>query len=272
MSRSAILGQYRGMRIAIGVSYDGAGFNGWQSQPSRNTVQDRLEDALARIAGMPVRIAGAGRTDSGVHALAQVAHFDTGAERPESAWVRGTNAFLPQQIAVQWAASVPEVFSARYSARSRRYVYLLYCHAVRPALLAAKAGWYRAPLDLDAMREAASCLIGRHDFSAFRSSQCQAKTPVRTLGSLSITPHGPYVRFDVTADAFLHHMVRNIVGCLVYVGSGRQPAAWLAGVLDSRDRRRGAPTLAADGLYLAEVDYEPHWRLPPFPRIMPFLL
>ena len=259
------------MRIAIGVSYDGAGFEGWQSQPSRNTVQDRLEDALARIAGAPVRIAGAGRTDAGVHALAQVAHFDTAATRPESAWVRGTNAFLPDRIAVQWAASVPDEFSARYSALSRRYIYLLYCHAVRPALLATRTGWYHAPLDLERMREAAGCLVGRHDFSAFRSSRCQAKTPVRTLSRLSIEAHGPYLRFDLTANAFLHHMVRNLVGCLLYVGSARQSAAWLAGVLESRDRRLGAPTLSASGLYLAEIAYEPRWRLPQFPRIMPCL-
>ena len=260
------------MRIAIGVTYDGAGLNGWQSQPSGNTVQDRLEEALAKIAGTPIRIAGAGRTDSGVHALAQVAHFDTAAERPESAWVRGTNAFLPQQIAVQWAVAVPEEFSARYSALSRRYVYLLYCHAVRPAVLAAKTGWYHSALDLARMREAAACLIGKHDFSAFRSSQCQAKTPVRTVRSIAMEPYGPYVRFDISADAFLHRMVRNIVGCLLYVGSGRQAPGWLASVLDSRDRSRGAPTLSPEGLYLAEVVYGARWRLPPFPRIMPFLL
>ena len=259
------------MRIAICVSYDGTGLHGWQSQPSRNTVQDRLEEALGSIAGTAVRITGAGRTDAGVHALGQVAHFDTGSQRPESAWVRGANALLPPQIAVQWAVEVPEDFNARYSALSRRYVYLLYCHAVRPALLASRTGWYHAPLNLQAMREAAACLVGRHDFSAFRSSQCQAKTPVRTLSRIAIDADGPYVCFDVSADAFLHHMVRNVVGALLYVGNGRKPAAWLAELLQSRERGLGAPTIAAGGLYLAEIRYEPRWRLPTFPRIMPFL-
>ena len=260
------------MKLAIGVSYDGCGLNGWQSQPSGNTVQDHLERSLARIGGEAVRVTGAGRTDAGVHALAQVAHFDTASNRPLQAWVRGTNAFLPPQVAVQWATQVPEDFSARYSAYSRRYVYLLYCHEVRPALLSGKVGWYRAPLELQAMQEAAKRLQGRHDFSAFRSSQCQAKSPTRTITRLHIDAVGPYVRFDVTADGFLHHMVRNLVGCLLYVGNGRQTPAWAGEVLESRDRGRGAPTLGAAGLYLAEVGYAPHWRLPAFPRIMPILL
>jgi tRNA pseudouridine38-40 synthase len=201
-----------------------------------------------------------------------VAHFDTTARRPQSAWVRGANAFLPERIAVQWAVEVADDFSARYSALSRRYIYLLYCHPVRPALLASGSGWYHAPLDAERMREAARCLLGRHDFSAFRSSQCQAKSPVRSLTGLAIEPCGAYLRFDLTADAFLHHMVRNLVGCLLYVGAGRQPAAWLEDVLHSRDRGRAAPTLSARGLYLAEVGYEARWRLPSFPRIMPFPL
>ena len=259
------------MRIAIGVSYDGAGFNGWQSQPDGNTVQDHLERALGTIARSALRLTGAGRTDAGVHALAQVAHFDTAVTRPESAWVRGANALLPARIAVQWAAPVTDEFNARFSAVSRRYLYLMYCHPVRPALLAGKTGWHYASLDVAAMREAARCLVGRHDFSAFRSSQCQAKTPVRTLTRLVIDTDGPYLRFDLLADAFLHHMVRNIVGCLLYVGDSRQQPGWVSDILESRDRRRGAPTLAPDGLYLAGVGYEARWRLPHFPRIMPFL-
>jgi tRNA pseudouridine38-40 synthase len=260
------------MRIALGVSYDGAAFNGWQSQPSRNTVQDRLEHALASIAGEAVRVTAAGRTDTGVHALGQVVHFDTEAVRPDQAWVRGTNTMLPESIAVQWAAIVDGEFSARYSAVSRRYAYLLYVHPVRPAVLATKAGWFHAPLELDAMRQAATALIGRHDFSAFRSSECQAKTPVRTLAALTIRSDGPYIVFDLRADAFLHHMVRNIVGSLVYVGSGRKSVQWMADVLASRDRAAAAPTFDASGLYLAHVGYESRWRLPAFPRIMPFLL
>jgi tRNA pseudouridine38-40 synthase len=259
------------MRIALGLSYDGAGFNGWQSQPSGNTVQDSLEAALARIAGAAVRVTGAGRTDTGVHALGQVAHFDTEAVRPGQAWVRGANTYLPDSIAVQWAADVPEEFSARYSAVSRRYVYLLYNNPVRPAVLAGKAGWFHAPLDVAAMREAAAALVGRHDFSAFRAAECQAKTPVRTLSALHISRSDDYVLFDLSADAFLHHMVRNIVGALVYVGSGRKDARWIAELLASRNRAEGAPTFAASGLYLSEITYESRWSLPVFPRIMPFL-
>jgi tRNA pseudouridine38-40 synthase len=259
------------MRTAIGISYDGAGLNGWQSQPSRNTVQDRLEQALSEIAAAPLRLTGAGRTDAGVHSLGQVAHFDSDAQRPDQAWVRGANALLPDAIAVQWATQVPDDFNARFSAQARRYVYLLYAHPVRPALLASKAGWFHASLELEPMREAAASLVGRHDFSAFRAAECQAKTPVRTLSELSIARHGSYFVFSLRADAFLHHMVRNIIGALVYVGSARQPPQWLAQVLDSRDRSKGAPTFAAQGLYLSCVEYESRWRLPSFPRIMPFL-
>ena len=259
------------MRIALGISYDGAPFSGWQSQPSGATVQDRLEQALAQIAGEPVRIRGAGRTDTGVHALGQVAHFEAGASRPLQAWVRGTNAHLPEAIAVHWAVEVPGDFDARFSARSRRYCYLLYNEAVRPSVLANLSGWFHLPLDLDAMREASNALMGEHDFSAFRSSQCQAKTPVRTISEIALRRMGPYVLIDVVADAFLHHMVRNLVGSLVYVGSGRQPPGWLSEVLASRDRASAAPTFSPNGLYLAEIRYDSRWRLPRFPRIMPFL-
>ena len=259
------------IRIAIGVSYDGRGFEGWQSQPSGNTVQDHLEAALGKIAAVPIRIAGAGRTDTGVHALGQVAHFDCEIERPVSAWVRGSNALLAEGIAVQWAMPVSTEFNARFSALSRRYVYAMYVHPVRPSLLAGKVGWYHARLDVAAMREAAACLLGRHDFSAFRSSQCQAKTPVRNILDLRIREHGPYVTFELVADAFLHHMVRNIVGCLLYVGKGAYSSARMEQILAGGNRRDAAPTIAPDGLYLAEVTYEDRWMLPPFPRMMPQL-
>jgi tRNA pseudouridine38-40 synthase len=259
------------MRIALGVSYDGSGFNGWQSQPSGNTVQDHLERALGSIAGSSVRVSGAGRTDTGVHALGQVAHFDTDASRRDQSWVRGANTYLPDSIAVQWALPVADDFHARFSAVARRYVYLLYNHAVRPSLLARKAGWFHAALDVEAMRVAAARLVGQHDFSAFRAAECQAKTPVRTLSALDVSRRGDYVVFELSADAFLHHMVRNLVGSLVFVGSGRRDGAWLEGVLASRDRSQAAPTFAADGLYLAEITYDSRWSLPAFPRIMPFL-
>jgi tRNA pseudouridine38-40 synthase len=252
------------MKIAIGIEYDGSRFQGWQSQPSGETVQDQLERALASIAGEKVRLAAAGRTDAGVHALAQVAHFETAALRPASAWVRGVNALLPPAVAVQWAKPVADDFHARYSALSRTYRYVLYNHPVRPALHHGRVGWFHLPLDADAMRVALGPLAGEHDFSAFRSSECQAKSPVRTLRSWALEQCGDQIRFEFTANGFLHHMVRNIVGCLVYVGKGKHPPEWLAELLAGRDRRRAAPTFSPDGLYLAAVEYAPGWRLPDF--------
>lgn len=257
------------MRIAIGVAYDGSGFDGWQSQPSGRTVQDHLERAIECISGHPIRLSAAGRTDAGVHAYAQVAHFDAQVVRPESAWVRGTNAALPPAIAVQWAVAVPDEFHARYSARTRSYRYILYSHPVRPSLLAGKVGWIHADLDLAAMRRAALLLPGERDFSAFRSSECQAKSPVRNLTRSTVDRYGAYFLFEFTANAFLHHMVRNVVGCLVAVGTGKQSSDWLGEVMESRDRRRAAPTIAAGGLYLADVSYERKWRLPASVGMMP---
>ena len=258
------------MRIAIGVAYDGAGFEGWQSQRSGNTVQDHLERALSEIAGSEIRLSGAGRTDAGVHACAQVAHFDTAAERPDSAWVRGVNAALPQAIAVQWSARVSDAFHARYSARARSYRYVLYNHPVRPALLAGKTGWFHRPLDVGAMKQAALALAGERDFSVFRSSECQAKSPVRIIEYAEIAERKPYILFDFTANAFLHHMVRNMVGCLIHIGSGRQAPEWIEEMIVRRDRRLAAPTAAAAGLYLTRVRYDAPWQLPAFARMMPF--
>jgi tRNA pseudouridine38-40 synthase len=250
------------MRIALGIEYDGSGFLGWQTQPGGGTVQDALESALTAIAAQPVDVVCAGRTDRGVHARQQVVHFDTGAERPGSAWVRGVNALLPDPVAVLWAAPVPGEFHARYSAVSRSYRYVLVNRAVRPALAARRAGWCHAPLDVEAMRAAAHALLGTHDFSAFRSAECQAATPVRHLQRLDIERRGDRVDFVLRANAFLHHMVRNLVGTLVYVGRGKHPPDWVSEVLESRDRARAAPTFAASGLYLEPVEYPPHWGLP----------
>ena len=258
------------MKFAIGVSYCGAGMEGWQSQPSGNTVQDHLVRALSEIGGAPIAVTGAGRTDAGVHASAQVAHFDASVERPESAWVRGANSLLPEGIAVQWATPVAADFHARYSALSRTYRYVLYNHPVRPALLAGRTGWFHLPLDLEKMRKAVDCLVGEHDFSSFRSAECEAKTPVRIMQSAEIRASGPYVLFDFTANAFLHHMVRNIVGCLVYVGKGNQPPQWISKLIAAKDRRLAAPTFSADGLYLVGVRYDACWGLPAFPHMMPF--
>lgn len=254
------------MRIALGVEYDGSRFCGWQTQPQGCAVQDVLERALAGIGGERIVTVCAGRTDAGVHALAQVVHFDTYAERPVEAWVRGVNALLPAACAVTWAKRVPDDFHARYSALARRYRYLLLNHAVRPAADQGKVGWFHLPLDLEKMRLAARQLIGEHDFSAFRSSACQARTPVRRLMQIEIARHGEHLVFEFAANAFLHHMVRNVVGGLVYVGKGKYPAEWLGEVLAGRDRRRAAPTFEAAGLYLAHVSYDPRWNLPDAPR------
>jgi tRNA pseudouridine38-40 synthase len=251
------------MRIALGLEYDGAPFHGWQSQADGSGVQDALERALAAIAGAGIRTIAAGRTDAGVHATIQVAHFDTEATRPDTAWVRGANALLPQSIAVRWALPIGAEFHARYSATGRSYTYLLLDRPVRPALLSGKVGWYHRPLAVEAMRNAAAQLLGRRDFSAFRAAECQASSPVRTLDRIDIAREDDMIRFDFHADAFLQHMVRNIVGALVYVGSGRQPPGWVAELAAGRDRTRAAPTFAACGLYLTGIDYPPRWNLPP---------
>jgi len=250
----------------LGLEYDGSGFCGWQTQPQGCAVQNALERSLAEVAGEPVATVSAGRTDAGVHALAQVVHFDTGAERPDSAWVRGVNSLLPAACAVNWSRQVPGDFHARYSAFARSYSYILLNHPVRPAVDRARVGWFHLLLDLEKMQLAARLLIGEHDFSAFRSSECQARTPVRTLTRLDVARRGDYIVFDLCANAFLHHMVRNIVGCLVYVGKGKYPPEWLGEVLAGRDRKRAAPTFGAAGLYLSRVIYDARWGLPEAPR------
>ena len=250
------------MRVALSLEYDGSRFLGWQTQPAGGTVQDALQGALSAIAGEAIQITCAGRTDRGVHARMQVVHFDTSAVRPASAWVRGVNALLPEAVAVTWASEVPGEFHARYSAHARTYRYVLINRPVRPALAARYAGWCHAPLDVAAMRAAAGLLVGEHDFSAFRSAECQAKSPVRTLHSLEIAAEGERLDFVVRANAFLHHMVRNLVGLLVQVGRGKRAPAWAGELLASRDRTRGAPTFAAQGLCLERVEYAVHWGIP----------
>jgi tRNA pseudouridine38-40 synthase len=250
------------VRIALGIEYDGSPYSGWQSQPNAPNIQDTLQAALSGIAGEPIAILAAGRTDAGVHALEQVVHFDTSIERQLTAWVRGVNALLPESIAVLWAHCVPDEFHARFSAQARSYQYVLINRPSRSALHHGKAGWFHVPLDLEQMRIAAQYLLGEHDFSAFRSSECQAKTPVKTLFRLSIRKQGDAIIFDLTANAFLHHMVRNIIGCLVYVGKGKHPPQWLKAVLESLNRNEAAPTFAPDGLYLRHVAYDAKWGLP----------
>jgi len=255
-------------RIALGVEYDGRDFEGWQTQPHGRTVQDALETALARIADRPVQIMCAGRTDSGVHATAQVVHFDAEVLRPTTAWVRGVNAHLPDGVAVTWAQQVGADFHARFAALGRSYRYLLLNRPVRPGLLAGRVGWFHLPLDVARMSAAAACLLGLHDFSAFRAAACQAKSPLREMRRAAVARRGDVIVFDFEANAFLHHMIRNLVGALVYVGKGAWPPERLAEVLAGRDRRQAAPTFAPDGLYLCGVEYPPRWPLPGDGRII----
>jgi tRNA pseudouridine38-40 synthase len=255
-------------RVALGVSYLGSAYKGWQSQPGGGTVQDALEAALSEFAVRRVKVMCAGRTDAGVHGINQVVHLDTDLNRPPFSWVRGTNTYLPRDIAVQWAAEVPASFHARNSALGRRYAYVLLEAAVRPALESGRVGWVFRPLDGEAMREAAQHLIGEHDFSSFRSSLCQSPTPVKHLREIRIRRCGPpdaptaYWRFDFEGKAFLHHMIRNIMGCLLMVGTGVHKPEWVKDVLAARDRKVAAPTFSPDGLYFLGPRYDPDWALP----------
>lgn len=256
------------MRIAIGIEYDGSRFHGWQFQPGLDTVQGALEAAVGAIAGEPVSVIAAGRTDAGVHALEQVAHFDTAALRPLQAWVRGVNSHLPSAVAVRWAAPVADDFHARFSAVSRRYRYVLFNHPVRPALNAAKVGWFHRLLNVAHMNAAAAHLIGTHDYSSFRSSECQAKSPVKTLHEVSVQRLGDFITFDLCGTGFLHHMVRNIVGSLLWVGYGKETADWFAQLIELRDRTHAAPTFGPEGLYFVNAGYDDKWQLPAPRRIM----
>ena len=249
-------------RVALGISYNGHAYQGWQSQPSGMTVQDQLEAALSRFAAHRISTLCAGRTDAGVHGLMQVVHFDSPVHRSTQAWMRGTNALLPRDIAVQWARDVPADFHCRAQAQSRRYAYLLLESPVRPSLETGRVGWVHQALDLQAMREGASLLIGEHDFSSFRASACQALSPVKTLERLDISRRGAYWRFDFEANAFLHHMIRNIMGCLISIGQHRKPPDWMTEVLQARRREAAAPTFAPDGLYFLGPRYASHWGLP----------
>lgn len=256
-------------RVVLGVQYDGQAWQGWQKQPHGLTVQDKLEAALKRFTVTDIATTCAGRTDTGVHALEQVVHFDTTISRDLFSWVRGVNAFLPASIAVRWACELPiddpsdvHNFHARFSAVGRTYHYVIYNHPVRTPILAGKAGWVFRPLNVDLMREAANYLIGEHDFTTFRAAECQANSPVRTMHAINIERIGDFIVCTFKANAFLHHMIRNIVGSLIVVGSGNQTPLWLKQALEKRDRSCAAPTFMPDGLYLAKVDYPEQWQLP----------
>ncbi|MGL4734530.1 MAG: tRNA pseudouridine(38-40) synthase TruA [Enterovibrio sp.] len=253
------------MRIALGVEYDGKPFFGWQRQREVPSVQQTLEEALSRIANEPIALQCAGRTDAGVHATGQVVHFDVKTERPLRAWTMGGNTHLPDHIAVRWAQEVSEDFHARFSATARRYRYVIYNSVLRPAILRHGVSHYHEPLDEKKMHEAGQYLLGENDFSSFRAVMCQSKTPWRNVHHLRVVRSGPFVIVDIKANAFLHHMVRNIVGSLLEVGCHRQEPQWLAWLLAQRDRTLAAATAKAQGLYLVEVDYPENFALPILP-------
>ncbi len=291
------------------MQYDGAPWLGYQTQPHGRTVQDHLETAIQQFTLQKVQTVCAGRTDAGVHALEQVVHFDIDLERNPFSWVRGVNAWLPPSIAVRWACeleaapppqlilekstiyvpgAVPAVsgvpieadvsdpgkvssgFHARFSARARTYHYVLYNHPVRSPVLRGKVGWTFRPLDVALMQQGANHLLGTHDFTAFRAAQCQAKTPIKQMYSINLQRNGDLIIFTLRASAFLHHMVRNIVGSLICVGTGNNPPEWMAELLQGRDRSRAAPTFMPDGLYLAKIDYESQWNLPQETSLLPW--
>jgi tRNA pseudouridine38-40 synthase len=255
-------------RIALGVAYRGQAYHGWQSQADGCTVQDVLEKALTAFADTPITTVCAGRTDSGVHALNQVVHLDTPVTRDVASWVRGTNRYLPHDVAVQWCQPVAQGFHARNSARARRYRFVVLESTVRPSLDVGLVGWVFRPLNADAMRQAAAHLIGQHDFTSFRAADCQSPTPIKDLRCIDIIQRGAYWRFDFEANAFLQHMVRNLMGCLLAVGSGRHPADWAAQLLAARDRKIAPPTFPPAGLYFVGPQYDAAWSIPTHTAVM----
>ncbi|KTD48219.1 tRNA pseudouridine synthase A [Legionella quinlivanii] len=243
------------MRIALGVEYDGSQYHGWQAQTGLHTIQQVLENALSRVADMDISVVCAGRTDTGVHATNQVIHFDCEKQRTIRAWIHGVNSFLPKDVCIKWGKEMPEEFHARYSALSRRYRYIIYNSSIRPALLRGNVTWQYRQLEHQSMQEAARFLLGENDYTSFRSVECQSNTPMRNIHTLEVTRNGDLVMIDITANAFLHHMVRNIAGVLIAVGTGKKPVEWVGEVLHAKDRRLGAETAPPYGLYLVNVSY-----------------
>ena len=260
------------MRIALGLQYDGSSYAGWQVQPNQLTLQGELERAIAAFIGelpdrhAPIQTITAGRTDAGVHALGQVVHFDTHVEREMFSWVRGVNSYLPKSIVLNWASEVPEDFSARFSAMERTYIYALHAGPCSSPMVSGRAGYVMLPpntwFDVDAMRAAATYLIGEHDFSSFRSSECQSKTPIKMLYSIEIISSEPWLYFRIRGNAFLHHMVRNLVGTFLMIGRGKRRSEWMAEVLAAKNRQMAAPTFMPDGLYLAKIAYPEEFAIP----------
>ncbi|MFP4244905.1 MAG: tRNA pseudouridine(38-40) synthase TruA [Ectothiorhodospira sp.] len=255
-------------RLAIGVEYDGSGFRGWQIQREARTLQAQVEEALSRVADEPVEVTCAGRTDAGVHATGQVIHFDTRAVREPRAWLLGGNSQLSPELSFQWVRSMPGDFHARFSARWRRYRYIFMNRLTRPAILRRRVTWTHRPLDAGAMDRAARMLLGEHDFTSFRARGCQARTPVRTVEDIAVTRNGDFIHLDIRANAFLHHMVRNIAGVLMAIGRGEREAEWVQELLRLRDREQAGVTAPPDGLYLVQVGYDPSFNLHP-PVVVP---
>ncbi len=253
------------MKYALGLEYDGREFHGFETQPNARTVQACLESALSKVADHPVRAVCAGRTDAGVHALGQIVHFESDSERPLGAWVFGTNSNLPEDVCVNWSRPVADAFHARFSAVARRYRYVILNRGTRPAALRGRVTWEHRALAVERMQTAAGYLLGEHDFSAFRGAGCQSRSAIRRIHRLDVSRRGLFVYIEVSANAFLLHMVRNIAGVLMDIGAGKAPVAWADEVLKSRDRRRGGVTAPADGLYLVQVDYPAEYRLPAVP-------
>ncbi len=252
-------------RLALGIEYDGSRYYGWQRQREVRSVQEKLEKALSQVANESVSVFCAGRTDAGVHATGQVVHFETQAARKDAAWTLGVNANLPGDIAVRWVTEVPESFHARFSATARRYRYIIYNHRLRPAVLQRGVTHFHMPLDAGRMHRAAQCLLGENDFTSFRAVQCQSRTPWRNVMHVQVERYGAWVVVDIKANAFVHHMVRNIVGSLLEVGCGNQPEAWIAELLAAKDRTLAAATAKAEGLYLVAVDYPDAYAIPRTP-------
>ncbi len=257
-------------RIALGLEYDGSHYHGWQRQLHASSVQEEVERALSQVANGHIRIICAGRTDTGVHATEQIIHFDSEIERRMRGWVLGSNSHLPRQVSILWAKEVSEDFHARFEAVRRSYRYIIDNRKIRPGILAGKVTWIREALEVDAMNEAGKALVGTHDFSSYRALGCQAKSPVRTIYSLDVSRSRHYIYLDITANAFLHHMVRNIVGVLVAIGSARREVSWATEVLERKDRRQGGVTAKPDGLYLSKVSYPDRFELPSSPKPISF--
>ena len=253
-------------RIALGVAYNGRNYHGWQRQPHGHiTVQEKLEDALSMVANEPIKVMCAGRTDAGVHASAQVVHFDTSAQRPLRAWTHGGNMNLPDDVAIQWAHPVDEKFHARFSATARRYRYVIFNHPMRPALMDKEVSWNYRPLDISKMQQAAGYLLGTHDFSSLRAASCQANSPIRTMHHLNVIGAGDYIVLDVRANAFLHHMIRNLAGLLMKIGASEAPPEWALEVLMAQDRRVSPATAPPYGLYFVDAEYDDAFGLPQQP-------